>query len=141
MLNSAGLGRRERHDVWFSARAKYDAKEIERVLRHRCAKTHEDDTRKPSGHRPRRKATPGKHSRPHAPTRDRRGVVPYRPRDRSTGRSQRRHRKAHFADEEENEDYEEGHSSEAEYEEEYDSAEYEDLEEHPSEEYEEEDAQ
>ena len=47
MLNRASLSRRERLDVFFSAGGKYQSRDIETALRHRCAKTHEEERRLP----------------------------------------------------------------------------------------------
>ena len=47
MLNRSGLGRRERLDVFFSAGGKYQSKDIENALRHRCGRVHEDEKRLP----------------------------------------------------------------------------------------------
>ena len=76
MPNRAGLCRRERHDVWFSAGAKYDPREIGKVLRHKCVNAHDDDPRKTPGRRPKRSTTPGRHHRPHSASRNRKAVIP-----------------------------------------------------------------
>ena len=47
MLVRASLSRRERLDVFFSAGGSYDPKAIERALRHRCQKIHEDERKVP----------------------------------------------------------------------------------------------
>ena len=51
MLARAGLTRKERMDCFFSAGGKYRSGQIERVLRFRCAKIHEDESRKPAAYR------------------------------------------------------------------------------------------
>ena len=47
LLNRSSLARRERLDVFFSAGGKYQSKEIEVALRHRCGRVHEDERRLP----------------------------------------------------------------------------------------------
>ena len=46
MLNRAGLSRKEKHDVFFNAGGEYNSKAIEKVLRRRCAKVHEEDSKR-----------------------------------------------------------------------------------------------
>ena len=63
VLNRAGLQRKERHDVFYNAGGAYNSREIERVLRKRCAAIRVDDAkrgpappkplRRPSHHHPR----------------------------------------------------------------------------------------
>ena len=48
LLNRAGLSRRDRLDVFYSAGACYDTDSIEKALRHRCAHIHEEERRLPS---------------------------------------------------------------------------------------------
>ena len=48
LLNRAGLSRRDRLDVFYSAGACYDTESIEKALRHRCAHIHEEERRLPS---------------------------------------------------------------------------------------------
>lgn len=47
LLNRCSLGRRDRLDVFFSAGGLYEPLAIERALRHRCARVHEDERRTP----------------------------------------------------------------------------------------------
>ncbi|CAE7228738.1 RE1, partial [Symbiodinium sp. CCMP2456] len=47
LLNRAGLSRRERLDVFYSAGGRYDAGSIEAALRHRCSMVHEEERRVP----------------------------------------------------------------------------------------------
>ena len=47
LLNRCSLGRRDRLDVFFSAGGLYEPAAIERALRHRCARVHEDERRTP----------------------------------------------------------------------------------------------
>ena len=47
MLNRAGLNRRDRLDVFYSAGGKYESDAIERALRHRCSHVHEEERRIP----------------------------------------------------------------------------------------------
>ncbi|CAJ1408326.1 unnamed protein product [Effrenium voratum] len=47
LLNKCSLGRRERLDVFFSAGGRYIPSDIERALRYRCGKVHEDERRLP----------------------------------------------------------------------------------------------
>ena len=93
MLNRAGLAKRERHDVWYSAGGSYDPARIEEVLRRRCAHVHQDDMRRgpPSTRLKRRGAK-----------------SPHRSRARSLelttkrrGRPYRRPYSVHYADEDE----------------------------------------
>ena len=51
MLARAGLSRKERVDVFFSAGGGYVANKIGRVLRLRRARIHEEEPRKPAAHR------------------------------------------------------------------------------------------
>ncbi|CAE7864387.1 TY1B-PL [Symbiodinium microadriaticum] len=48
LLNRAGLSRRDRLDVFYSAGAQYDTEAIEKALRHRCSHIHEEERRVPS---------------------------------------------------------------------------------------------
>ena len=48
LLQKASLGRKDRYDVYYSAGATYDPVAIEKALRVRCQKTHEDEWRTPS---------------------------------------------------------------------------------------------
>ena len=48
LLQKASLGRKDRYDVYYSAGATYDPVAIEKALRVRCQKTHEDERRTPS---------------------------------------------------------------------------------------------
>ena len=48
VLVRASLSKRERLDVFFSAGGVYASKEIERALRHRCQRVHEEEKRLPS---------------------------------------------------------------------------------------------
>ena len=47
LLARAGLTRKERMDCFFSAGGRYKASEVERVLRFRCAKVHEEEGKRP----------------------------------------------------------------------------------------------
>ncbi|CAE7449079.1 TY1B-PR1 [Symbiodinium sp. CCMP2592] len=47
LLNRAGLTRRDRLDVFYSAGGCYDTDAIERALRHRCSHVHEEERRVP----------------------------------------------------------------------------------------------
>lgn len=47
LLNRCSLGRRDRLDVFFSAGGLYEPAAIERALRHRCARVHEDERKTP----------------------------------------------------------------------------------------------
>ena len=51
LLSRASLTKKERMDCFFSAGGWYKAKDIERVLRFRCAKVHEEETRRPAASR------------------------------------------------------------------------------------------
>ena len=51
LLARASLGKRERLDVFFSAGGSYIPRDIERALRHRCQKIHEEERRLPSSFR------------------------------------------------------------------------------------------
>ena len=51
LLSRAGLTKKERMDCFFSAGGRYKAKDIERVLRFRCAKVHEEESRRPAASR------------------------------------------------------------------------------------------
>ena len=44
LLTRAGLTRRERLDIFYSAGGKYDSKQIEQVMRFRCGKIHTEET-------------------------------------------------------------------------------------------------
>ena len=48
LLHKASLSRKDRYDVYYSAGATYDPIAIEKALRVRCQKTHEDERRTPS---------------------------------------------------------------------------------------------
>eukprot|EP00439_Symbiodinium_sp_Y106_P039992 s2027_g4.t2 len=52
LLNRAGLSRRDRLDVFYSAGGSYNSAAIERALRHRCSHVHEEERRLPSLSRP-----------------------------------------------------------------------------------------
>ena len=51
LLSRAGLTKKERMDCFFSAGGRYKAKDIERVLRFRCARVHEEESRRPAASR------------------------------------------------------------------------------------------
>ena len=51
LLSRAGLTKKARMDCFFSAGGKYKAKDIERLLRFRCAKVHEEESRRPAAPR------------------------------------------------------------------------------------------
>ena len=48
LLNRCSLSRRERLDVFFSAGGTYEPRAIERALRHRCSRTHEEERKIPA---------------------------------------------------------------------------------------------
>ena len=48
LLQKASLSRRERHDCFYAAGAKYDSLEIEKALRVRCGRIHEEERRSTS---------------------------------------------------------------------------------------------
>ena len=51
LLSRAGLTKKARMDCFFSAGGKYKAKDIERLLRFRSAKVHEEESRRPAAPR------------------------------------------------------------------------------------------
>ena len=103
MLNRAGLLRKEKNDIFYNAGGEYNSKAIEKVLRRRCAKVHEEDSKRgpaPTSRsaRSRSASRPTRH-----PSRSGKAIVPYKSRPRHGGR--RKLRGTHFADEVDDEDF------------------------------------
>lgn len=108
LLTQAGLTRRERLDIFYSAGGKYDSKRIESVMRFRCGKIHTEETSsKSSSHKPYPKLV-DRHGKPAGP---RRAFYPRRS-DRKPFRSS--HHQAHVAENDEVDDDEVEEDSELE---------------------------
>lgn len=100
LLTRAGLTRRERLDIFYSAGGKYDSKRIESVMRFRCGKIHTEES---AGKSSEARSYPRLVDRSGKPAAPRRGFFPRRS-DRKPYRSS--HHQANVADRDEFEDEE-----------------------------------